>query len=182
MWRCNQLFCRHRAEEKWMNVKMVEQWSGIQRNLPAVYVRKDTKERSVKKVIKILINMKTYICDLKVYIYACILKAHSHSHSKSGGSIWAFLDSQGCKGIKWTVWFRFFQKDQIWPRCCPYHTFSTFYGRQGRHPPGPSYWRNPIWPPPGLKINHSRSTKKARIMKIPLFKEFLGQTISFLIL
>ena len=96
MWRCNQLFCRHRAEEKWMNVKMVEQWSGIQRNLPAVYVRKDTKERSVKKVIKILINMKTYICDLKVYIYACILQAHSHSHSKSGGSIWASLECQCC--------------------------------------------------------------------------------------
>jgi hypothetical protein len=92
------------------------------------------------------------------------------------------LHSQGCKGIKCTVWFRFFQKDQIWPRCCPYHTFSIFDGRQGRHPPGPSFWRNPIWPPPGLNVNHSRSTKKARIIKNTTFKEFLGQTISFLII
>jgi hypothetical protein len=77
--------------------------------------------------------------------------------------------SQGCKGIKWTVWFRFFQKDQIWPRCCPYHTFPIFDGRQGRHPPGPSYWRNPIWPPLELKVDLSRSTKKARIMKYTTF-------------
>jgi hypothetical protein len=35
---------------------------------------------------------------------ACILKAHSHSHSKSGGSIWASLECQCCFWITgWLV-------------------------------------------------------------------------------
>jgi hypothetical protein len=50
-------------------------------------------------------------------------------------------------------WFRFFQKHQIWRRCRPYHTISIFDGRQDGRPPGPPYWQNPIWPPPGLEVN-----------------------------
>ena len=73
-------FCRHRAEEKWMNVTMVEQWSGIQRNHSTVYVRKDTKERSVKKVlIIILINMKAYIRNLKTSIYPTLQQLRHRS-------------------------------------------------------------------------------------------------------
>jgi hypothetical protein len=52
-----------------MNATMVEQRSGIQRNLSTVYVRRDTKERGVKKVIIISINMKAYIRNLKAHIY-----------------------------------------------------------------------------------------------------------------
>ena len=37
--------------------------------------------------------------------YACILKAHSHSHSMSGGSVWASLECQCCFWIAggWVV-------------------------------------------------------------------------------
>ena len=51
-WSCDVLFPRHPVEEKWMNVTMVEQWSGIQRTLSTVYVKKATKGSCVKKVIQ----------------------------------------------------------------------------------------------------------------------------------
>ena len=38
--------------------------------------------------------------------------------------------SQGCKGNKGTVWFRFFQKHQILPRGRQYHRVYIFAGRQ----------------------------------------------------
>ena len=44
-------------------------------------------------------------------------------------SAWKYV-SQGCEGTIGAVWFRFFQKHQIWPICRPYHTFSIFLGRQ----------------------------------------------------
>ena len=57
------------------------------------------------------------------------------------------------------VWFKSFQKHQIWSRCCPYHTLSISADCQDDRPMGPPYWQNLIWPPSMANITSSFGTK-----------------------
>ena len=75
------------------------------------------------------------------------------------------------------IWFKSFQKYQIWPRWCPCHIFSISADCQDGWPMGPPYWQNPIWPPLVAKINASLKTICDKITHDTSFWGFWGQGI-----
>jgi hypothetical protein len=69
-----------------------------------------------------LVRMAT-VKDMSWKTYACILKAHSHSHSMSGSAIWASLECHccfwiagglGCLPFTWK--FRWFHTESKWKK------------------------------------------------------------------
>ena len=79
-------------------------------------------------------------------VYICIVMyAHERVSRTSNYQLTYIIIIQLQSGVIGIIWFRFFQKLQLWPTGRPCHTVWISDGRLT----GPPNWQNPKWPPFG---------------------------------